>query len=115
MFVSFLRNSFLHDQSDRNLEVAFEVASIKPFDRSSLFASRTGRSDITHPSKFTTQECRNPVGVENISCPELNLTLNSPRLDDSPSGTHLGQENMNPNGFAVCRFPESHVVFIHQS
>lgn len=30
LFVTFLRNSLLHDQSERNLEVAFEVANVKP-------------------------------------------------------------------------------------
>lgn len=65
MFVSFL-SSFLHDQSDRNSEMAFEVANIKPCVWSNLCPSRT-RKSIIFLHLNSTQKCRNSTGMEVIS------------------------------------------------
>ena len=82
MFASFLRISFLHDQRDRNPEVSFEVANIKPVMDGARLSVEKGGKIITQPPKFTAQRHKNSAGMETTSCPELNVVLNPPFLTD---------------------------------
>lgn len=80
-FASFLKNSFIYYQSARHLELITNVFKVKPWTIEPGCHSEQRRKSI-HSSKFSTQRCRNPAGMGNISCPKLNLALNPPCLDD---------------------------------
>ena len=82
MFASFLRISFLHDQRDRNPEVSFEVASIKPVMNGAYLSVEKGGKIITWPSKFTA------VAAAAAKSHQLCLTLCNP-IDSRPTGSSV--------------------------
>lgn len=90
VYYFFLRN-FPQDQNEKNTEVVFEVANIKPLDWASVCVCQLSKGERYQSySKLTAQRRRNPAGIKNISCLALTLTGNPPILHAS-SQQHRGE------------------------
>jgi hypothetical protein len=105
MFICFLRNPFLHDQSDRNLEVAFEVAYIKPFDRSSLFFSWKKEERYHSSIKIHNAEVLKSSWHEKHVLPWVEFNTELTRPEWFLPVESMGARIVRPySGFAICRF-----------